>query len=327
MDRRVFLGTLAGSVLLAVPIAARAQKAKRTYRVGTLGNTRVNNTTLATVMTAELRKLGYVVGQNIVFEERMAEGNVDRLPALAAELVRLQVDVIVAGPTEAIRAAHDPTTTIPIVMAFSGDDPVTSGFVTSLARPGGNVTGVTALARDLAPKMMDVLRDAVPDITRIAVLFNPARREHTAYLDLMRGSPPHGVQLQAVEAPGPDHYAGAFALMGKERAQGLVILGDVMFARDSARIAELSVAHRLPAVFLSRAFVAAGGLLAYGPDHDRLLSLAAEYVDRILKGTKPAELPVQQPTIFVLAVNLKTAKTFGLTIPQSLLQRADQVIE
>ena len=326
MNRRAFLGVMTASAL-AAPAATGAQPAKQTYRVGVLSNTKFNNTTLGAVIAEDLGKRGYVTGRNLVIDERLADSKIDQLPRLAAELVSLHVDVIAAGPTEAIQAARDATTTIPIVMAYSGDDPVTRGYVASLARPGGNVTGVTALARDLAPKMMEVLRDTVPGITRIAVLANPSRPEHTAYLEIMRATPPPGVQVHAVEARGPDQYAAAFAAMTREHARGLVILGDVTFTRDSGQIAELAAQHRLPAVSLYRVFATAGGLLAYGPDQGRLLDLAADYVDRILKGAKPADLPVQQPTVLRLVVNLKTAKTLGLTIPPSLLLRADETIE
>jgi putative ABC transport system substrate-binding protein len=221
------VGMISALVILAAPLAAGAQPPGKVYRIGVLGLTTFSNTTLGAVLTAELGRRGYVVGRDILMEERLAEGKLDRLPALAAELIRLKVDVIVAGPTDAIRAARGATTTIPIVIAFSGDDPVESGFVTSLARPGGNITGVTALARDLPPKMMDVLRDAVPEIPRIAVMADPARPEHAAYLSTMRAVRPRGVQLQAVEARGPDQYAAAFAAMTRDQAQGLIILGEV----------------------------------------------------------------------------------------------------
>ena len=202
------------------------------------------DTTLAAVTTEGLGRLGYVVGRNIVVEDKFADGKVERLPALAAELVSLKVDVIVAGHTSAIRAARDATTTIPIVMSFIGDDPVKSGFVTSLARPGGNVTGVTAVARDLAPKTLDLLRDAVPGLTRIAVLTNPARPEHTEYVRILQAVRPQRIELQVLEVRSPDQYDAAFAAMTKQRAEGLVILGDIMFTRDSKRLANLALLHR-----------------------------------------------------------------------------------
>ncbi|HEY3179715.1 MAG TPA: ABC transporter substrate-binding protein [Casimicrobiaceae bacterium] len=325
--RTVFaLGLILSVWSMALSLAAEAQQAGRVYRIGVLSLTTFQNTTLATVMIEGLGRLGYVVGRNIVVEDKFADGKVERLPALAAELVRLKVDVIVAGAAVSIRAARDATTTIPIVMAFSGEDPVKSGFVTSLSRPGGNITGVTAVARDLAPKTIELLRDAVPGLTRLAVLTNPSRPEHAEYVRLIQAVRPQGMQLQVLEAAGPDQYDAAFAAMTEQHAEGLVILGDVMFTRDSRRLAELALLHKLPSVYLWKAFVLAGGLMTYGPDLRQLLDLATQYIDKILKGAKPGELPVQQPTTFKLAINIKTAKALGLTIPQSLLQRADDVI-
>ena len=325
MDRRKFICTLVGGIA-AGPQAAFAQPAKL-YRIGFLSLTAFGDATLAGVLLAELRTRGYVVGRNIAFEERVADSKADRLAALAAELVRLDVDMIVAGPAVAIRAAHDATTTIPIVMAFSADDPVKSGFVASLARPGGNVTGVTALARDLAPKWTELLREAVPGMTRLAVMTNPARPEHAEYVRMMTAARPVGLQLQTFEAQGPGQYESAFAAMTNERAVGVVILGDVMFTRDSRQLAALALSHRLPSIYLFRAFTLAGGLMTYGPDEAQLLSLAGEFIDKILQGANPAELPVQQPTMFKLALNMKTANALHLAIPQSLRLRAQEVVE
>ncbi|MGR4869362.1 ABC transporter substrate-binding protein [Variovorax sp. LARHSF232] len=312
---------------IAVPLAAEAQQARRVYKIGVLSLTMFDGTTLAKVVVEGLGRRGYVVGRDIVIEDKSADGKADRLPALASELVGLKVDLIVAGAAVAIRAAHDATTTIPIVMAFSGEDPVKSGFVASLGRPGGNVTGVTAVARDLAPKTLELLRDAVPGLTRVAVLTNPARPEHAEYLRIVQAVRPQIVQLQVLEAAGPDQYDAAFAAMTQQRAEGLVIFGDVMFTRDSERLAELARVHALPSAYLHRAFVVAGGLMAYGPDLRQLLDLATEYIDQILKGANPGSLPVQQPTTFKLAINIKTAKALGLSIPQSLRLRVDEVIE
>ena len=321
------LALVLGIWSITMPLAANAQQAARVHRIGVLSLTSFEGTTLAKVMAEGLARRGYVVGQNIVIEDRFADGKVDRLPALAAELVSLKVDLIVAGSAVAIRAAHNATTTIPIVMAFSGEDPVKSGFVTSLGRPGGNVTGVTAIARDLAPKTVELLRDAVPGLTRVAVLTNPARPEHAEYLRIVQSARPQGMQLQVLEAARPDQYDAAFAAMTEQHAQGLVIFGDVMFTRDSARLAELAQLHALPSVYLHRAFVVAGGLMTYGPDLRQLLDLSTEYIDKILKGANPDALPVQQPTTFKLAINMKTAKAIRLTIPKSLLYRADEVIQ
>jgi len=326
MDRRNFVST-AASVVLMMAVRAEAQPATKVYRIGVLSLTKFDNTSLGAVLIEPLRARGYVVGQNIVFEERSAEGKVDRLPSLAAELERLKLDVIVAGPAAAIRAAHDATMTTPIVMAFSADDPVKSGFVTSLSRPGGNVTGVTAQARDLAPKYVELLRDAVPGLTRFALLTNPLRPEHAEYMNKMQATLPRGVQLLTVEARTPDQYESAFEAMTKGHADAVVILGDVIFTRDSRRLAELALAHRLPSIYLFRAFALAGGLLAYGPDEGQLLELAAQYVDKILKGADPAELPVEQPTKFRFTINQKTARSLGLTLPRPMLLLADEVIQ
>ena len=320
------LGVMLSFWSITLALAAATPQAAKVYRIGVLSFTTFDNTTLAAVMTEGLARLGYVDGQNLVVEDRFADGKADRLPALAAELVRLKVDVIVAGNTFAIRAARDATTTIPIVMAFSGDDPVKSGFVTSLARPGGNVTGVTAVARDLAPKLVELLRDAVPGITRVAVLTNPGRPEHAEYVRILQASTPRRIELQVLGARSPDQYDAAFAAMTKERAEGLVILGDIMFTRDSERLAALALSHKLPSVYLYKPFFVARGLMAYGPDVRETVELALPYVDRILKGAKPGDLPVQQPTTFKLYVNTKTAKALGLTIPPSLLQRAEDKI-
>jgi putative ABC transport system substrate-binding protein len=325
MDRREYLRAFA-CVLLAAPLFARAQPARKVYRIGALSLTSFGSRTLGGILSEALARRGYVDGRDYVIVERNAEGQPDRLPALAADLVRLNVDVIVAGPAVAITAAHDATLKIPIVMAFSASDPIKSGFVMSLARPGGNVTGLTALAGDLTPKMLDVLRDAVPGITRVAILANPSRPEHAAYLGTLRAAPPTGLQLQPFEAKGPEQYEAAFAAMTKERAEGLVILGDVMFTRDSARLAELALAHRLPSVYLFSAYVEAGGLLANGPSEPELLDLAADYVDKILKGANPADMPVQQPKTFNLSINMKTAKALGITIPKPLEVQAKEVI-
>jgi putative ABC transport system substrate-binding protein len=319
------LGLVLSVWSITLSLAAEAQQAGKVYRIGVLSLTSFEDTTLAAVTIEGLGRLGYVVGRNIVVEDRFADGKVDRLPALAAELVRLKVDVIVAGSTVSVRAARDATTTIPIVMSFSGDDPVKSGFVTSLSRPGGNITGVTAFARDLAPKTIELLRDAVPGLTRLAVLTNPLRPEHAEYVRLIQAVRPQGMQLQVLEAARPDQYDAAFAAMTKQHAEGLLILGDVMFTRDSGRLAELALLHKLPSVYLWNVYARAGGLMAYGPDLRQLLDLGTEYVDKILKGAKPGDLPIQQPTTFKLAINIKTAKALGLTIPQSVLQRADVI--
>lgn len=272
-----------------------------------------------------LTKLGYVVDRNIVFEERFARGQADKLPALAAELVQSNVEVILAGPAIAIRAALNATSRIPIVMAFSGDDPVKNGFVKSIARPGTNVTGVTAQVRDIAPKWVEKLRDVMPGIERIAILANPARVEHADYVTVLQDTRPAGVRLQTVEIREPRQYQEAFSAATKARAQALVILPDAIFTQDAGRLAALALSHRLPSIYLFREFPAAGGLMAYGPDHHEIFDLAAEYVVNILKGANPGELPVRQPMNFELVVNARTAAALGLTIPPSILAGAEVI--
>jgi putative tryptophan/tyrosine transport system substrate-binding protein len=218
--------------------------------------------------------------------------------------------------------------TIPIVMAFSGDDPVKSGFVASLARPGGNITGMTSLTSALAPKWIELLQDAMPGIKRIAVLRSPVRPDHTEQVDVMQAAArSRGIRLEVVEARGLEQYGAAFEDMTRQRAEAVIILSGPEFSENLVRLAELAAMHRLPSLWQYRDFVVAGGLLSYGPNIPDLSARAAVFVDKILKGTQPGELPVQQPTKFELAINLKTAKALGVTIPQSLLLRADEVVQ
>lgn len=271
--------------------------------------------------------LGYS-DRNVKFEERFADGKLERLPSLAAQLVTLRVDVIVAVSPSAIRAARDATATIPIVMAFSGDDPVKAGFVASLARPGGNITGMTSLTSELAPKWIELLVDALPGIQRIAVLGSPVRPDHKEQADIMRAAArSHGIRIEVVEARDLEQYVTAFDNMTRQRAEAVIILSGPEFAQNLGRLAELAAMHRLPSLWQYRDFVVAGGLLSYGPSIPDLSARAAVFVDKILKGANPGELPVQQPTRFDLTINLKTAKALGLTIPQSLLLRANEVIQ
>jgi putative ABC transport system substrate-binding protein len=274
-----------------------------------------------------LHELGYVEGRNIAFEDRFADGRADRLPALAAELVRLKMDVIAAAGTQAVQAAKDATKTIPIVM-ISGGDAVRSGFVVSLARPGGNITGVVLLSSDLMAKRLDLLKQLVPAVSRFAILWDPTLGSNTErFTDLQGTAHSLNVRLQFVEARQPSDYDGAFAAMVKARAGAVVIQGSAIFLRDARQIVDLAAKHRLPAAYISRENAIAGGLMAYGPNLSELARLAAVYVDKILKGAKPAELPVQQPTKFELLLNLKTAKALGLSIPPALRMRADELID
>jgi ABC-type uncharacterized transport system substrate-binding protein len=276
-----------------------------------------------------LRELGWVEGQNIVIDYRYAEGRVDRLPDLAAELVRLKVDLIVASAgTQAATAAKNATETIPIVMIYVRD-PVGTGLIASLARPGGNVTGVSGSAGlELFAKQLELLKETVPKIRRVAILSNPDNAYHQlAIREVNVAARSLGVQLQLLEARGPNEFDGAFAAMAKERVGALLVLSDAIFGSHRTRLADLAARSRLPAAFGVRDDVEAGGLMSYGPSILDSYRQAATYVDRILRGAKPADLPVERPTKFELVINLKTAKALGLTLPPSLLQRADQIIE
>jgi putative tryptophan/tyrosine transport system substrate-binding protein len=330
VDRREFVGTLAGG-LLAAPLAAEAQPAAKVARIGYLSGSLAAGPHLREAFRQGLRDLGYVEGRNVVIEYRDAEGKVERLPALAAELVALKVDVIVtAAGTLVALAAQQATRTLPIVFAAAAD-PVGSGLVTSLARPGGNVTGLSLLTPELVGKCLEQLKQAVPGVTRVAVLWSPGALGERTEKDMLKGAEVAGrelgVRLQFVEARGPKDFDRAFSDMTRARAGALTVLASVMFTNERRRLVDLAAKHRLPAVYSLREFVDAGGLMAYGPNLADLFRRAAVYVDKILKGAKPADLPVEQPTTFELVINLKTAKALGLTIPQSLLQRADQVIQ
>ena len=265
-----------------------------------------------------------------MIEYRDAEGKLERLPALAAELVALKVDVIVAAGTPAALAAKQATRTLPIVFAAAAD-PVASGLVTSLARPGGNVTGLSILAPELVGKCLEQLKQAVPGVSRVAVLWQPGGLGERTEKDMLKGAEVAaralGVRLQFVEARGPADFDRAFSDMTRARAGALTVLASAMFFSERRRLVDLAAKNRLPAVYPLREFVDAGGLMSYGPNLADLFRRAATYVDKILKGAKPGDLPVEQPTKFELVINLKTAKALGLTIPPSLLQRADQVIE
>ena len=311
-------------------LAAEAQPAGKIYRVGFLSPTSASdagNPGRLGALQEGLRELGYTEGQSIVIESRWAEGKYERLSSLATELVRLKVDVIVTYAPPAIQAAKQATATIPIVMA-GVIDPVATGLVTSLARPGGNVTGLSLMAPELVGKQMEILKEVVRMVSRVALLGNPANAGNAPQVryaqDAARTSE---VRLQTVEARGSGDIERAFAAMTRERAGAVIVLVDAMLVDHRSRIADLAAKHRLPSVYGLRDHAEAGGLLVYGGrDRDRFRR-AATYVDKILKGAKPGDLAIEQPATFELVVNLKTAKALGLTIPQSLLQRADQVIE
>jgi putative ABC transport system substrate-binding protein len=273
-----------------------------------------------------MRALGYVEGQNLVLEYRGAEGQYERFPDLAAELVRLKVDVIVTGSTPGALAAKEATQTIPIVMAAIGDA-VGSGLVASLARPGSNITGLSVLDPELVGKQLEFLKEVLPTVSRVAVLWNPAHPAHPLMVRAVDvAAQGLGVQLHLVEARGPDAFDSAFAAMTSAHAGALLVLGDRMFYQHLRRLAELAAMSHLPAISKTREFVEAGGLLCYGASLLDSWRRVATYVDKILKGAKPADLPVEQPMKFELVINLKTAKALGITIPPTLLFQADEVI-
>jgi putative tryptophan/tyrosine transport system substrate-binding protein len=330
MNRRRFLSTVSASCLVASLGTAAAQSSEKVRRVGYISPGASSDPVRLRRFEAfrqGLRELGYVEGQNIVLESRWAEGQYARYPALAADLVRLKAGVIVAVGGAATKAAKEVTRTIPIVMSVVVD-PVGSGLVPSLARPGGNLTGTSIMATDLIGKQFELLRGVVPRVPRMALLWNPANPSHASVMshgkDAARSL---GVQLQLLEARDPQEIDRAFAAMTREQAGALVVLPDGIFGNQMRQIAELAVQRRLPSIYGQSEYAEAGGLMVYSPNLLDLERRAATFVDKILKGAKPADLPIEQPSKFELIINLKTARALGLTIPSSLLARADQVIE
>jgi putative ABC transport system substrate-binding protein len=304
-----------------------AQQVGKVYRIGLLSFTSPTANAPEASFRQGLRDLGWVDGRDIVIEARFAEGHVDRLAGLAAELVRLDVDVIVAGPTLVAQAARQATGTIPIVIVNVGD-PIGLGFAKSLSHPGGNMTGLASDSSELAEKSLQLLREVAPGVTRIAVLINPTNDlPEPGLRDTEAAARSLHLQLLPLRVRGPGDFAGAFDAMIKGRAGAVEIYSDVMFFRYHPTIADFVLKNHLPTLFRVRPSVEAGWLMAYGPSYLDLNRRAAIYVDKILKGAKPAELPIEQPTKFDLVINLKTAKAIGLTIPQTLLIRADQIIE
>jgi len=327
MNRRAFLTGLSGS-LLAAPLTAEAQPAAKVPRIGFLGNsTAALEANLVGPFREGLRELGYVEGRSILIEYRWAEGKNERLPALIAELIALKVDVIVTAGTPAALAVKKATTSIPLVMAAVGD-PISVGLVASLARPGGNVTGLSAIAPELEGKRLELLREVVPKLSHIAVLWNPDNPFLAGSLKETRAAAQVlGIKVQLLGVRTAEEFPAAFAAILKERPNALLVLADRIFLHNRARIVDFEAKRRLPGVYPYRELVEAGGLMSFGPSYAGMHRRAAYYVDKILKGTKPADLPVEQPTTFELLINLKTAKALGLTIPQSLLGRADEVIQ
>jgi putative tryptophan/tyrosine transport system substrate-binding protein len=317
-------------LLLAAPLAtAAAQPREKGFRVGYLSpGSSADPARLRRFESFRqgLRELGYVEGQNITIESRWAEGKYDRYPALAGDLVRLKVDVIVTVGGAATQAAKQATRTIPIVMSVV-IDPLGGGLVPSLARPGGNVTGLSVMT-ELVGKQLEVLKEVVPKLSRVAVLMNPANPGSLPQLrEAEVAARALALRLQTLEARVPQEIDSAFAAITRERAGALVVLADAIFTNQVRQIAELAVKSRLPSIYGLREYVEAGGLMVYSPNTLELERRAATYVDKILKGAKPANLPIEQPTNFDLVINLKTANVLGLTIPPSLLLRADQVVE
>jgi putative ABC transport system substrate-binding protein len=314
--------------VFVVPLTGEAQQAASRPRIGFLGTSSPSDPRAARYAGAfqqGLRELGYVEGQNIAIEFRWAMGKYDRLPGLAAELVGLKVNVLVAGAQPAIQAAKDATETIPIVMVSS--DPVAAGFVASLARPGGNITGLSMMSAELLGKQLELLKEVVPKVSRVALLGNPTNPGNAQWAqhaqDAARAL---GIRLQPLEARDPTEIDRAFTQMTRERAGAVFLLNDTMLSDHRTRIADHATRRRLPTVSGLSEHAEAGGLLAYEPSRADTWRRAATYVDKILKGAKPADLPVEQPTTLELVINLKTAKALGLTIPQAVLLRADRVI-
>jgi len=317
--------------LILAPLAAESQQAAKVPRIGYLAANLAANPHMHEAFRQGLRDLGYVEGRNVRIEYRDAEGKFERLPALAAELVALKVDVIVAGGgTPAALAAKQATRTMPIVFAAVAD-PIVSGLITSLARPGGNITGSSNLTPELVGKCLEQLKQAVPGASQVAVLWQPGgigeRTEKDRLKEAEVAGRALGVRLQFVEARGPADFDRAFSDMTRARAGALTVLGSAMFNNERRRLVDMAAKNRLPTVFPWREWVDAGGLMSYGPNLANMFRRAATYVDKILKGAKPGDLPVEQPTKFELVINLRTAKALGLTIPPSVLGRADQIIE
>ncbi len=328
MDRRTFVGAVAGA-LLTSPLAVAAQQAGRVPRIGYLAqNSAGISPHLLVAFRQALGERGWVEGQNILIEVRYADGKVDRLPALVAELIRLNVDVIVTGSSGATWAAKNATQSIPIVMAASANA-LGEGLVTNLAHPGGNITGMTFLAGpEIAGKQLQLLKEVAPAASRVAVLANPTNRSHAGFAtELKVAAQSLGVQLQVLEAQVPDQIVSAFTAMSRERAGALLVLTDSVFVGERRRIVDLAARSRLPALYSQREFADDGGLVSYGPSLSEMFRRATTHVDKLLRGAKPGDLPVEQPTKFDLVINLKTAKALGLAIPQSVLLRADEVIQ
>ena len=326
MDRRTFIASMIGAALSA-PLAAQAQQVGKVPRIGFLHYGSPGPSPEVEAFRQGLRELSYIEGQNIAIEYRFASGGVERLPELAAELVRLKVDVIVTPGTPQSLAAKQATSRIPIVFAVVADA-VGAGLIANFARPGGNLTGLTSSSAELGGKRLELLKQVVPRASRVAVLYNPADRSNVLVLrQLQESVPTLGLTLQPLEVREPREFEGAFVAMTRERAHALFGAAGALTLEHRNTIVDLAAKRRIPAMWGHRQFVDAGGLMSYAVNFHDQIRRAATYVDKILKGAKPGDLPVEQPTKFELVVNLKTAKALGLTIPRSVLLRADEVIQ
>jgi len=327
MPRRAFMALIAGG-LLAAPLPAAAQQPGRVYRIAFLGvSTPALEAELVAAFRQGLRDHGYIEGRNIVTEYRWAEGRYDRYAAFVAEAVSLKVDVIVTEGTPAAIAAREGTSTIPIVMAVIGD-PIAAGIVSSVARPGGNITGSTSMTPEIDAKRLELLKELVPDASRVAVLWNPVNPNNRARIPTMQAAARSlRLTLELVGAGDSEQLEQGFGAIVAARSQALIMESDLALLSRRERIVDFATKRRLPGLYAYREFVEAGGLASYAPSYSAMFRRAATYVDKILKGAKPGELPIEQPTKFELVINLKTAKALGLTISPALLQRADHVIE
>ncbi|MGH7798138.1 MAG: ABC transporter substrate-binding protein [Candidatus Binatia bacterium] len=326
MKKNIF-GFALSAILFALCVSAEAQRAKKAPRIGVLDAGSPHVSVLLGPLREGLRELGYMEGKNVVIEYRSADGKLDRLPDLAADLVRSKVEVIVPQSPPAVRAAHKATKSIPVVMA-GGGDPVEQGFVQSLARPGGNLTGLSSMTVELAGKRLEVFKDALPRLSRLAVLgssvASPVIARQLKEIELV--APTLGIRIRFVEAPRPDDLDNAFSAIAKDQPHGLFIMRSPFLGTHLKRVTDFTERARLPTMYDDRGYVERGGLMSYGTSVADLSRRAATYVDKILKGAKPADLPVEQPMKFELVINLKTAKQIRLTIPPNVLARADKVI-
>jgi putative tryptophan/tyrosine transport system substrate-binding protein len=324
--RKIVFGFAVSAMLFAPCVSAEAQQPKKVARIGFLAPaTRTGYQHYTDALLQGLRELGYVEGQNIVIEYRWADGNFERLPQLAADLVRLKVDVIVAPGVQAVRAAKQSTTTIPVIFPTVGDA-VASGLVASLARPGGNITGLTILSPELSGKRLELLKEAFPRISHVAVLLDP-RQPPLSFEETQTAGKSLGLKLQFLEVRDAADVESVFSAMSRARADALITLPHPFLQVHQRQILELAARSRVPAMYQTTEWTESGGLMSYGPDLLDNYRRAAVFVDKILKGTKPADLPVEQPTKFEFIINLKTAKQIGLTIPPNVLARADRVIK